>query len=96
VRSRIPAPGSLEARHKSIMHLINMTITGTKCEVKDALVNQLVALNNKLNTLSPALVRSEQGRAEIQQQRERLHVEIQHHKTKGHDGKPCPAIQHEW
>jgi hypothetical protein len=29
--------------------------SGNKCKVKDNLVNQLIALNNKLNTLSPAL-----------------------------------------
>jgi hypothetical protein len=78
------------------MHLIDMTInydtTGSKCEVKDGLLNQLIALNNKLNTLSPALVRSEQGRAEVQEQREKLYVQIKQHKAKGHDGKPCPAM----
>ena len=81
------------------MHLTNMTINymtmGNKCEVKDDLVNQLVALNNKLNTLSPALLRSEQARAEVQEERQRLYVEIKRHRAKGHDGKPCPAIQRE-
>jgi len=81
------------------MHQINMTInyttTGNKCEVKDDLVNQLVALNNKLNTLSPALLRSEQARAEVQEERQRLYVEIKRHRAKGHDGKPCPATQRE-
>ncbi len=81
------------------MHLISMTInhmtTGNNCEVKDDLVSQLVALNNKLNTLSPALLRSEQARAEVQTQREQLYIEIKHHRAKGHDGKPCPAIQRE-
>ena len=74
---------------------INYMTTGNKCEVKDDLVNQLVALNNKLNTLSPALLRSEQARAEVQAQRERLYVEIKLHRAKGHHGKPCPAIQRE-
>ena len=67
--------------------------TGNKCKVKDDLVNQLVALNSKLNTLSPALLRSEQARAKVQEQRERLYVEIKRHRAKGHDGKPCPAIR---
>jgi hypothetical protein len=73
----------------------NYMTTGNKCKVKDDLVNQLVALNNKLNTLSPALLRSEQARAKVQEQRERLYVEIKRHRAKGHDGKPCPAIQRE-
>ncbi len=50
-----------------------------KCNVKDDLVNQLIALNNKLNTLSPALVHSEQARAEVQERRESLYVEIKRH-----------------
>jgi hypothetical protein len=32
--------------------LVHMT-SGNQCQVKDDLVNQLIALNNKLNTLSP-------------------------------------------
>jgi len=40
-------------------------ISGNKCKVKDDLVNQLTALNNKLNTLSPAWLHSEQARAEV-------------------------------
>ena len=63
------------------------------CRVKDDLVNQLVALNSKLNTLSPSLLRSEQARAEVQERRESLFVEIKLHRKKGHDGKPCPAVQ---
>jgi hypothetical protein len=43
-----------------------------QCQVKDDLANQLIALNNKLNTLSPALLHSEQEREEVQQQRENL------------------------
>jgi hypothetical protein len=67
-------------------------ITSSKsCKVKDALVKQLIALNDKLNTLSPGLVHGDQARAEIQEQRESLQVEIKHHRAKGHDGKPCPA-----
>ena len=68
--------------------------SGNKCKVKDELVNRLVALNNKLNSLSPAFLHSAGDRAEVQLQRESLHVEIKRHKAKGHDGKPCPAVQH--
>jgi hypothetical protein len=68
--------------------------SGNKCKVKDDLVNQLIALNNKLNTLSPALLHSEQARAEVQERRESLYVEIKRHRAKGHEGKPCPAVQH--
>jgi hypothetical protein len=67
--------------------------SGNKCKVKDDLVNQLTALNNKLNTLSPSLLRSEQARAEVQERRESLYVEIKRHRAKGHAGKPCPAAQ---
>jgi hypothetical protein len=65
-----------------------------ECNVKDDLVNQLIALNNKLNTLSPALLHSGQARAKVQEQRESLYVEIKRHRAKGHEGKPCPAVQH--
>ena len=67
--------------------------SGEKCPVKDDLVRQLVALNNKLNTLSPDLVHGEQAREEIQQRRESLYIEIKRHRAKGHEGKPCPAVQ---
>ena len=81
------------------MHLMTMRIDqmtpGNKCSVKDDLVNQLIALNNKLNTLSPALLHSEQARAEVQERRENLYVEIKRHRAKGHEGKPCPAVQHQ-
>ena len=66
---------------------------GDKCKVKDDLVNQLLALNNKLNTLSPALLHSEQARAKVQERRQSLYVEIKRHRAKGHEGKPCPAAQ---
>ncbi len=69
-------------------------ISGNQCAVKDDLVNQLIALNDKLNTLSPALLRSEQAREEVQQQRENLYVGIKRHRAKGHQGKPCPGVQH--
>ena len=78
--------------HLIIMRIDHMT-TGNKCNVKDDLVNQLIALNNKLNTLSPALLHGEQARAEVQERRESLYVEIKRHRAKGHEGKPCPAVQ---
>jgi len=64
------------------------------CKVKDNLVNQLIALNNKVNTLSPGLLHSEQARAEVEEKREGLYLEIKLHRKKGHDGKPCPAVQY--
>ena len=67
--------------------------SGENCKVKDDLVNQLIALSNKVNTLSPALLRSEQAREEVQQQRENLYIEIRRHRAKGHQGNPCPAVQ---
>ena len=67
-------------------------MTGTKCKVKDDLVKQLAALNDKLNTLSPDFLRSEEARAEVQERRESLYAEIKRHRAKGHDGKPCPAV----
>jgi hypothetical protein len=63
------------------------------CQVKDALVNQLIALNNKLNILSPDLVHGDEARAEVQQRRETLYAEIKYHRAKGHEGKPCPAAR---
>ena len=78
--------------HPIILRFDRMT-SENQCPVKDNLVNQLIALNNKLNTLSPALLHSEQAREEVQQQRENLYVEIKHHRAKGHQGKPCPAVQ---
>ena len=80
--------------HLMIMRIDHMT-SGNKCNVKDDLVNQLIALNNKLNTLSPGLLHSEQARAEVQERRENLYVEIKRHRAKGHEGKPCPAVQHQ-
>jgi hypothetical protein len=68
--------------------------SGNKCKVKDGLVNQLIALNDKLNTLSPSLLHSEQARAEVQERRESLYVEIKRHRAKGHEGKPCPAARY--
>jgi hypothetical protein len=67
--------------------------SGNQCQVKDDLVNQLIALNDKLNTLSPGLLHSEEARQKVQQQRETLYVEIKRHRAKGHEGKPCPAVQ---
>ncbi len=63
------------------------------CQVKDELVGQLIVLNNKLNLLSPDLVHGDEERAEVQKQRENLYAEIKHHRTKGHEGKPCPAAK---
>ena len=78
--------------HRMVMSFDHMT-SGNKCKVKDDLVNQLSALNNKLNTLSPALLHGEQARAEVQELRASLYVEIKWHRAKGHEGKPCPAVQ---
>src|SRR5260370_1883539 len=63
------------------------------CEVKGELVSQLIALNSKLNLLSPDLVHGDEERAEVQQRRESLYAEIKHHRAKGHEGKPCPAAR---
>jgi hypothetical protein len=65
-----------------------------KCRVNDDLVNRLIALNNKVNTLSPAFLHGQEARAEVQERRESLYVEIKRHRAKGHDGKPCPAAKH--
>jgi hypothetical protein len=67
---------------------------GKRCRVKDDLVNRLVALNNKLNNLSPTLLHSPEARAEVQAEREQLFIEMRQHKTRGHEGKPCPAVEH--
>ena len=67
--------------------------SGNKCKLKDDLVNQLIGLNNKLNTLSPAWLHSQQARAVVQERRESLYVELKRHRAKGHEGKPCPAAQ---
>jgi hypothetical protein len=74
------------------MKLDRMT-SGNKCKVKDDLVNQVIVLNSKLNTLSPAFLHGEQARAEVQERRETLYIEIKRHRAKGHEGKPCPAAQ---
>ena len=65
-----------------------------KCPVKDGLVRQLTALNNKLNTLSPEFIYGDAERAEVQLERESLQTEIKHHNSKGHKGKPCPAARY--
>jgi hypothetical protein len=64
------------------------------CQVKDELVNHLIALNNKLNLLSPDLVQSEEERTAVQEQRGSLYADIKRHRAKGHDGKPCPAARY--
>jgi hypothetical protein len=61
------------------------------CQVKDDLVNQLMTLNSKLNLLSPDLVQGDEKRAEVEQQRGALFADLKRHRSKGHDGKPCPA-----
>lgn len=63
------------------------------CRVKDGLVDELRLLNNKLNTLSPSLLHSEEARAQVQERREILQIEIKQHRKNGHDGKPCPAVE---
>ena len=65
--------------------------SGANCKVKDDLVRQLVALNSKLDNLSPGLLRNEEARTEVQIARESLYAEIKRHRAKGHDGKRCPA-----
>jgi len=72
---------------------LNDMVLVNNCKVKDNLVNQLIALNNNLNTLSPAWLHSQQARARVQERRESLQVEIKQHRAKGHEGKPCPAAQ---
>jgi len=66
------------------------------CQVKDELVSQLIALNNKLNLLSPDLVHGDKERSDVQERRESLYAEIKHHRAKGHEGKPCPAARQVW
>jgi hypothetical protein len=63
------------------------------CPVDEDLVNRMLALNSKLNLLSPDLVYGQEERAEVQQKREILYNEIKRHRKNGHDGKPCPAVQ---
>jgi len=55
----------------------------THCQGKDELVRQLVALNNKLNLLSPDLVHGDEERADLRQRRESLYAQIKHHRAKG-------------
>jgi len=62
-----------------------------QCKLKDGLVNQLIALNNKLNTLSVAWLHSPQARAQVQGRRQELYAEIKLHGARRHNGKPCPA-----
>jgi hypothetical protein len=57
------------------------------CKVKDDLVNQLIALNNKLNTLSTAFLHSQQARAEVQERQDCLYLNIKMNKTKGQKEK---------
>lgn len=64
-----------------------------RCSVKEDLVNQLIHLNCKVNRLSPNWLQSAEARVEVQQQRESVSAEIRLHRTKGHEGKPCPAAE---
>ena len=68
--------------------------SGIICKIRDNLVNELIALNDQLNMLSPRVLHSPQAREEVQKRRESIYSEIKHHRAKGHDGKPCPAVQH--
>ena len=79
-----------------VTYELNHMASTNKCKVKDSLVNRLIALNNKANTLSPALLHSEKARAAVQERRQELYVEIKRHRAKGHDGKSCPAVRREW
>ena len=63
------------------------------CRVKDELVRRLIALNNKLNLLSPDLIHGDEERAEVQQRRENLYTEIKRCRANGHKGRPCPAAK---
>jgi hypothetical protein len=63
------------------------------CDIKDELVKHLMALNQKLNLLSPDFVQSEQERVAVEEQRGALYADIKRHRAKGHDGKPCPAAR---
>ena len=67
--------------------------TENKCKIKDHLVSRLIALNDKLNTLSPTVLLGLQARAEVQQQRGTLYIELMEHRAKGHDGRACPAAR---
>ena len=61
------------------------------CQVKDQLVSRLIALNNKLNLLSPDLVHGDEERAEVQLERENLYAEIKHHRAKGTRWQTVPG-----
>ena len=86
IRSEFSRPAGSSVRIGEYNELMN-------CQVKDELVRELIALNNKLNLLSPDLVHGDKERAEVQQRRESLYAEIKHHRAKGHEGKPCPAAK---
>jgi len=68
--------GSLDPNARQSADWIGEYNESMNCQVKDQLVSQLVALNNKLNLLSPDLVHGDAERAEVQQQRENLYSEI--------------------
>ena len=54
------------------------------------MVDAINVLNGKLNTLSPNHVSDFGQQLQISEERQTLLNEIQHHRRKGHDGKPCP------
>ena len=94
---RISLPRPTVARQSFCVKPKSVAIRGEKplnCQVKDELVNHLIALNNKLNLLSPDLVQSEEERAAVEEQRGNLYADIKRHRAKGHDGKPCPAARY--
>jgi hypothetical protein len=95
-RTRGVAPAASIRMHFQSPDWIGEYNESMNCLVKDELVSQLVALNNKLNLLSPDLVHGDKERAKVQQERENLYTEIKHHRAKGHQGKPCPAAKQAW
>ena len=61
------------------------------CKAHAEMMDALVALNNKLNLLSPNRVSGREQVERVSERREELLVEIKHHRKKGHDGRPCPS-----
>src|SRR5258708_34206346 len=67
---RCAASSVFSSRIESIMHLIMLRldhmISGTQCQVKDDLVNKLMALNNKINIFIPAWLHAEHPQSKVQ------------------------------